>query len=97
MNNTLGLRGFNRDSWGGSVKDYNEIHMDRASSLEEYATNEDDMSHGKWDITLKNHSCYQRFNIPLPNTNLYYQLLFKSKSPTRFHFHLIDRDKTRKS
>lgn len=92
----LGLRGFSRDSWGGMIEDFNPVKMVAPSPIEEYATSDTDLGHAKWDVTLKNHSCYQRFNIPLPNHNLYYQLLFESTAPTRFHFHSMSRDASRK-
>lgn len=92
----LSLRSFSREGWAGNVEEFDTIKMPETNPIEVYASSDNDMEHGKWDVTLKNHTCYQRYSVPLPNTSLYYQLLFESDSPTRFNFHSVVRDNVRK-
>lgn len=92
------LRKFSKEAWSGSLdNDSTTFNMPEVEKLEQYSIGDHIDNHGKWDFTRKVHQCYQRFHVPLPNVNLYYQLIFESTSPTEFQFHSILRDKTKKS
>lgn len=91
----LGFRSFSSQAWGGGLDDIRVINMTEVEDLEQYSIGDYNSNNAKWNQAYKLHACYQRWKSPIPNPNLYYQVLFYSNSPTFFSLHSMLRDNNR--
>lgn len=88
----LGLRQFTEDSWSGDISEYQATQISAQIAPTESWSVGGAGRYGTWDTTKKTHYLHNRHSLPLPNSDMFYQLLFESDSFGDIRISYISRD-----